>query len=99
MNWNENTASNVTSVESGKEKLSEPTLPHSLEKSKISLEDCPESYINMTKALLKLLEVVSCFDGKVTHARMEQGTDPCATVECLIDGHAYSVEFSKKLEF
>lgn len=99
MSEQKNTALNATNIQSGKEKLSEPTLPHSLEKSKISLEDCPESYINMTKVLLKLLEVVSCFDGKVTHARMEQSTDPCATVECLIDGHAYSVDFSKKLEF
>ncbi|UZT82118.1 hypothetical protein [Caproicibacterium sp. BJN0003] len=99
MSEQKNTALNATNIQSGKEKPSEPTLPHSIKKSKISLEDCPENYINMTKALLKLIEVVSCFDGKVTSSRMEQSTEPYATVECLIDGHAYSVDFSKKLEF
>lgn len=94
---NENAECSSCTAESGEEKTNAVILPHSLKKSK--LEDGPESYINMTKVLLKLLEVVSCFDGKVTHARMEQSTDPCAEVECLIDGHAYSVEFSKKLEF
>ena len=94
---NENAECSSCTAESGEKKSNEVILPHSLEKSKI--EDGPESYINMTKVLLKLLEVVACFDGRNITVRMEQNSDPHATIECMIDGHAYSVDFSKKLEF
>lgn len=97
MEENKNAECSSCTAESGEEKTNEVILPHSLKKSK--LEDGPESYINMTKVLLKLLEVVACFDGKNIAVRMEQSADPHATIECMIDGHAYSVDFSKKLSF
>jgi len=94
---NENAECSSCTAESGEKKSNEVILPHSLEKSKI--EDGPESYINMTKVLLKLLEVVACFDGHITLGNFRQSDDPSISLECMIDGHAYSIDFSKKLEF
>ena len=80
MNLNENTASSSTSAES---------------EEGITLEDCPQNYIDMTKVLIKMIGVIACFEGGITHANMSQDNDPSISIDCVIDGHAYDFSFSK----
>ena len=65
-----------------------PILPH-------SLEDRPENYINMTEVLMKMVEVVACLEGHITHANMRQDNDPSVSLDCIIEGRAYDFSFSK----
>ena len=80
MNLNENTASSSTSAES---------------EEGITLEDCPQNYIDMTKVLIKMIGVIACFEGNITQEHMHQDNDPSISIDCVIDGHAYDFSFSK----
>ena len=82
MKWEENTASASSSTSAESEEST-------------TLKDCPQNYINMTKVLMKMIGVIACFEGNITHANMNQGDDPSISVDCIIEGHAYDFSFSK----